>query len=41
MTTVYRVGIVGCGGMGRSHAKAYAGRGDTQVVALADVGLGV
>jgi len=35
----YRVGIVGCGGMGNSHAKAWSGNPRTQVVATADMSL--
>ncbi|GIX06934.1 MAG: hypothetical protein KatS3mg115_1337 [Candidatus Poribacteria bacterium] len=34
---VYRVGIVGCGGMGRSHARNWAAHPRTEVVATADV----
>ena len=37
MSKEYRVGIVGCGGMGRSHAKAYDNNPATKVVAVADV----
>ena len=37
MSKTYRVGVVGCGGMGHSHAKAWSGRSDTEVVAAADV----
>ena len=37
MSKEYRVGIVGCGGMGRSHAKAYDNNPTTKVVAVADV----
>ncbi len=33
----YRVGIIGCGGMGRSHARVWGGREDTEVVAAADI----
>ncbi len=34
---VYRVAIVGCGGMGRSHARAYAAHPRTEVVAAMDI----
>jgi predicted dehydrogenase len=33
----YRVGIIGCGGMGHSHAKAWGQREDTDVVAAMDI----
>ena len=33
----YRVGIIGCGGMGHSHAKAWGQRKDTDVVAAMDI----
>jgi predicted dehydrogenase len=33
----YRVGIIGCGGMGRAHAKAWGQRTDTEVVAAMDI----
>ncbi len=35
--TLYRIGIVGCGGMGRSHAAGWHARSDSEVVATADV----
>ena len=34
---MYRTGIVGCGGMGRSHAAGWHARSDSEVVATADV----
>jgi len=34
---VYRVGIVGCGGMGRSHANAWTNQPRAEVVATADM----
>ena len=34
---IYRVGIIGCGGMGGSHANAYAGNERTEVVATMDM----
>lgn len=37
MSDVYRVGIVGCGGMGSSHAQAWAGKPRARVVAVMDV----
>ncbi len=37
MDKQYRVGIVGCGGMGRSHARAFAGLEKTLVVAASDI----
>ena len=33
----YRVGIIGCGGMGRSHARAYQANKRTEVVAAMDI----
>jgi len=33
----YRVGIIGCGGMGRSHAKAWSGKPQVELVAVADI----
>ena len=33
----YRVGIIGCGGMGRSHAQSWNQRQDAEVVAAADI----
>ncbi len=33
----YRVGIIGCGGMGRSHAGEWSRRADVEVVAVADI----
>jgi len=37
MTETYRVGIIGCGGMGRPHANAYLHNPATTVVAVADI----
>lgn len=37
MEKVYRVGIVGCGGMGRSHTRAFQGHARSEVVAVADM----
>ncbi len=37
MANKYRVGIIGCGGMGRSHARAYAKKEATEVVAAMDI----
>lgn len=37
MSKVYKVGIIGCGGMGRSHARAYAKKEATTVVAAMDI----
>jgi predicted dehydrogenase len=37
MAPTYRVGIIGCGGMGGSHARAYAQKEATQVVAVMDI----
>jgi predicted dehydrogenase len=34
---IYRVGIIGCGGMGGSHANAYAGNPRAEVVATMDM----
>lgn len=33
----YRVGIVGCGGISRAHAKAYQSAGNTEIVCCADI----
>ena len=33
----YRVGIVGCGGMGRAHSKAWTSKPRTEVVAMMDI----
>ena len=33
----YRVGIIGCGGMGRSHARSWSQRDDAEVVAAMDI----
>ena len=37
MTKPYRVGIIGCGGMSRNHAKAYAQNPETTLVAAMDI----
>ncbi|MDP6746436.1 MAG: Gfo/Idh/MocA family oxidoreductase [Candidatus Poribacteria bacterium] len=37
MGNTYRVGVVGCGGMGRSHTKQWNNRSDTKVVAVTDI----
>ena len=37
MTKPYRVGIIGCGGMSRNHAKAYAQNPATTLVAAMDI----
>ena len=37
MVQTFRVGIVGCGGMGDSHATAYAGNPGTELVAAMDI----
>ena len=37
MTQTYRVGIIGCGGMGRSHASAYTQNPATTLVAATDI----
>ncbi len=37
MAKTYRVGIIGCGGMGRSHANAWPSTGRAQVVTTADM----
>lgn len=37
MAKMYRVGIIGCGGMGRSHSRAWTGNPAAEVVAAADV----
>ena len=37
MTKTYRVGIVGCGGMGHSHSRAWTSHPATEIVAAADV----
>ena len=33
----YRIGIIGCGGMGRSHAQNWQQRDDAAVVAAMDI----
>ena len=37
MDKVYRVGVVGCGGMGNHHAKWYQASERTELVAAADI----
>jgi predicted dehydrogenase len=37
MSDLYRVGIVGCGGMGGAHARAWSGKPRTRVAAVTDV----
>ena len=37
MAKTYRVGIIGCGGMGRSHANAWPTTGRAEVVTAADM----
>ena len=37
MAKTYRVGIIGCGGMGRSHANAWSTTGRAEVVTTADM----
>ena len=37
MAKTYRVGIIGCGGMGRSHSRDYAKNETTEVVAAMDI----
>ena len=37
MTQTYRVGIIGCGGLGRSHASAYTRNPATTLVAATDI----
>ena len=37
MAKTYRVGIIGCGGMGRSHANAWSTTGRVEVVTAADM----
>ena len=36
----YRVGIIGCGGMGRSHARSWSQRDDAEVAAAMDISQG-
>jgi len=40
MSEAYRVGIIGCGGMGRSHARQWTQKSKTCVVAVADINEG-
>ena len=37
MNQTYRVGIIGCGGMGKSHASAYTQNPATKLVAAMDI----
>ena len=37
MAKTYRVGVVGCGGMGRSHTGAWTDHPAAEVVAAADI----
>lgn len=37
MSTTYRVGIIGCGGMARNHIRGYLDSGRFEIVALADL----
>jgi len=37
MAKTYRVGIIGCGGMGNSHARAYSKKASTELVAAMDI----
>ena len=37
MAKTYRVGIIGCGGMGRSHSRAYTNNPTTELVAAMDI----
>lgn len=37
MPTTYRAAIIGCGSIGRAHARGYAGAARTELVAVADV----
>jgi len=37
MKEIYRVGLIGCGGMGRSHAHAYKNNSRAELVALMDI----
>ena len=37
MSQTYRVGIIGCGGMGKSHASAYTQNPATKLVAAMDI----
>lgn len=37
MSKTYRVGIIGCGGMGRSHSRAYTNNPATEIVAAMDI----
>ncbi len=36
MTTIYRAGIIGCGGISRLHARGYQGLDNVEIAALAD-----
>ena len=37
MSQTYRVGIIGCGGMGKSHASTYTQNPTTRLVAAMDI----
>jgi len=37
MSQTYRVGIIGCGGMGKSHASTYTQNPATRLVAAMDI----
>ncbi len=37
MSTPYRVGVIGCGGMSRNHMRGYIDSGRYEIVALADL----
>ena len=37
MSQIYRVGIIGCGGMGKNHASAYTQNPATRLVAATDI----
>ena len=37
MAATYRVGVIGCGGMGGVHTDSWTNNSRTEVVALADV----
>lgn len=40
MSKTYRVGIIGCGGMGRSHSRSYTKNSATELVAAMDINEG-
>ena len=37
MAKTYRIGIIGCGGMGRSHSRAWTNQPEANIVATADI----